>query len=184
MGRKRGHDATGRARGEARHVRLYYWLLECPAWRDLNPVEQALYLLLCQRYNGANNGRLGLSVRDAGEALHVGKNTAARAFQGLQVHGFVVMVRKGHFDRKQRHASEWKLTAFDCDVTGEPASKAFMRWGREGKHGPSHGTDGPSGGTIIAKATAQTPRKQPPGPSHGTVRARSTPSTVPPQGHI
>jgi hypothetical protein len=26
---------------------------------------------------------------------------------------------------------EWRLTWWSCDVTGELASKAFMRWGRE-----------------------------------------------------
>jgi hypothetical protein len=40
-------------------------------------------------------------------------------------------VTKGAFSRKSPHASEWRLTFNSCDVTGELASKAFMRWGRE-----------------------------------------------------
>ena len=132
-------------------MRLYYWLLESPAWRSLTAVERALYLELCQRYNGVNNGRLGLSVRDAGEAVHVSKNTAARALRRLEKRGFVETVRRGHFDRKKRHASEWRLTEYKCDVTGAPPSKIFMRWGREGKAGPSGGTVGPSDGTPTLK---------------------------------
>jgi hypothetical protein len=30
-----------------------------------------------------------------------------------------------------RHATEWLLPWWSCDVTGEPASKKFMSWGRE-----------------------------------------------------
>ena len=184
MARKRRHDATGRTRGEQRHVRLYYWLLESPAWRSLNSIERALYLELCQRYNGANNGRLGLSVRDAGEAIGVSKNTAARALQTLVERGFIEMIRKGHFDRKVRHASEWRLTALGCDVTGELASKVFMRWGRKEKAGPSDGTDGPTGGTARPPIAPQETRKQAHGPSHGTDTACSRLQQVPPQGHI
>jgi hypothetical protein len=40
-------------------------------------------------------------------------------------------VTQGAFSRKSPHASEWRLTFNTCDVTGELAGKAFMRWGRE-----------------------------------------------------
>ena len=54
-----------------------------------------------------------------------------RAFAELQERGFIELVTKGAFSRKSPHASEWRLTFNTCDVTGELASKAFMRWGRE-----------------------------------------------------
>ena len=57
--------------------------------------------------------------------------TAQRAFAELQDRGFIELVTKGAFSRKAPHASEWRLTFNTCDVTGELASKAFMRWGRE-----------------------------------------------------
>jgi hypothetical protein len=166
MGRK--HRADGRSHGEARHVRLYHWFLESPAWCSLKAIDQALYLKLCQRYNGGNNGRLGLSVRDAGEALHVSKNTASRAFQTLEDRGFIEPIRRGHFDRKKRHASEWRLTEYKCDVTGEDASKRFMRWGREEKPGPSGGTVGPSDGTPALKKGSFEARNHPHSPPRGT----------------
>ena len=31
-------------------------------------------------------------------------------------------------DLKKRHASEWRLTAFGCDVTSALPTKDFMRW--------------------------------------------------------
>jgi hypothetical protein len=29
------------------------------------------------------------------------------------------------------HASEWRLTWWPCDVTGELSSKRFMNWGKQ-----------------------------------------------------
>jgi hypothetical protein len=137
--RNRGHDATGRSMREQRHVRLYHWLLESPAWTALGAPERALYVALAQRYNGSNNGQISLAIRSAGEAIGVSKNTAHRAFQRLIDLGFVDVVTKGHFDRKMRHASEWRLTEYACNVTNEPASKRFMRWGMEKKPVPHVG---------------------------------------------
>ena len=42
---------------------------------------------------------------------------------------------KGAFSRKAPHATEWRLTWWSCDVTGELASKKFMSWGREKQNG-------------------------------------------------
>lgn len=142
------HNKTGRSKGEPRHVRLYHWLMQSDAWRTLAPAAKALYLELGFRYNGSNNGRIGLSVRDAGDALQVSKATAARAFAELEQRGFVETVRKGHFDRKKRHATEWRLTEHRCDVSDTPATKAFMRWGRENIAGPSRETVSISSETV------------------------------------
>ena len=43
----------------------------------------------------------------------------------------LLRVTKGAFSRKAPHATEWRLTWWSCDVTGELASKKFMSWGRE-----------------------------------------------------
>jgi DNA-binding transcriptional regulator YhcF (GntR family) len=72
-----------------------------------------------------------LSVRRASQRCNVARGTAWRAFAELQERGFIELVTKGVFSRKSPHASEWRLTFNSCDVTGELASKAFMRWGRE-----------------------------------------------------
>ena len=74
---------------------------------------------------------LGLSVRRASERCNIAKGTAARALLELQERGFIECMKKGAFSRKAPHASEWRLTWWGCDVTGDLPSKAFMRWGRE-----------------------------------------------------
>src|SRR6266446_3408822 len=82
-------------------------------------------------HDGTNNGRLGLSVRRASERCRIARGTAQRALVELQDRGFVDCMTKGAFSRKAPHATEWRLTWWSCDVTGELASKKFMNWRRE-----------------------------------------------------
>lgn len=113
----------------ADHIRLYAWLMESAAWKDLTPHARALYVLLKAQYKGMNNGRIILSIRQVSESLHISKTTAAEAFKELVAHGFVEVVIRGSFGgRKDGRATEWRLTEHKCDVSGDLASKAFLRW--------------------------------------------------------
>jgi hypothetical protein len=94
----------------------------------MTPAARAIYLELATLYNGRNNGRLYLSVRDAASRTNVAKDTAGKAFKLLTANGFIECASLGAFSRKDPHASEWRLCAHSCDRTNSPASKAFMRW--------------------------------------------------------
>jgi len=107
-------------------------MLDCAAWRHLTPAARAVYLEVARLYNGGNNGFLALSVRNAAERCNINKDTAGRALEALKTHGFIECVSPGGFSRKNRHASEWRLTGEVCDRTGTQPSKAFMRWSPEG----------------------------------------------------
>jgi hypothetical protein len=123
-------NRTGRGGKTLRHVRLYHWMTSSPAWRDLNAVARAIYCEMAKRYagDGSNNGRLPYSVREAAAELKVGLATASRALKSLEERGFIVPVTKGAFSLKKRHATEWRLTEFPCDVTHAVPTKDFMRW--------------------------------------------------------
>jgi biotin operon repressor len=116
--------------GEPRHVRLYHWFMRTEAWRALDCVARCAYVELAQRYAGAgtNNGRLPFSLREMSEALNISKTTAQRAMQQLEGRGFIVRTKLGAFSLKERHASEWRLTEFGCDVTGALPTKEFATW--------------------------------------------------------
>jgi DNA-binding transcriptional MocR family regulator len=79
-------------------------------------------------YDGMNNGRLGMSVRMLADRCHIARGTVRVALEELQDRGFIECVTKGTFSRKVQHASEWRLTAWPCHVTGNTATKAFMSW--------------------------------------------------------
>ena len=126
-----------------RYVRLTHRMMQTQAWRSLDGVARAIYLELAALYNGRNNGSVGLSVRQAAQAVGVSKATAARAMLLLQDRGFIAAVSKGRFDRS-RHATEWRLTEFKCDLTGQPASRDFDLWHTADilPLRPQRGTDG------------------------------------------
>jgi hypothetical protein len=116
-------------RAEERFVRLTHGMMQSQAWRSLDGNARAIYIEMAMLYcgPGTNNGRIGFSVRQAARAIHVSKDTAARAMSHLQDRGFIVGVTKGSFVRK-RHATRWRLTEFKCDLTGQPASRDFETW--------------------------------------------------------
>jgi DNA-binding transcriptional MocR family regulator len=100
------------------------------AWHDLNAVARAIYCEMAKRYagDGSNNGRLPYSIREAAAELRISRTTASRALNSLEDHGFIVAITKGAFSLKKRHATEWRLTEFPCDVTHTVSTKDFMRW--------------------------------------------------------
>ena len=144
MRRRNSADRTGRSKKAARHVRLYYWLMQTAAWKSLSGNQRAIYIEMASRYDGSNNGRIVYSVREAAQALHIGKATAARDLIVLEERGFIVVMARGAFNVKLKLATEWRLTEFNCDVTGALPTKEFAKWSRKNlEHGLTtdrHGT--------------------------------------------
>ena len=136
MRRRNSADRTGRSKKPARHVRLYYWLMQTAAWKSLSGNQRAIYIEMASRYDGSNNGRIVYSVREAAQALHIGKATAARDLIVLEERGFIVVMVRGAFNVKLKLATEWRLTEFNCDVTGTLPTKEFAKWSPQN---PEHG---------------------------------------------
>jgi hypothetical protein len=111
-----------------RHVMLFHHMLDSQAWKSLGVIPRAVYLDMAKRYYGTNNGRIGYSIRCAVDELHIGNATAKRALDVLEDRGFIVATKRGAFSLKQRHATEWRLTAYPCESTNGLSTKDFMRW--------------------------------------------------------
>ena len=163
---KRGRpmDRTGRSIGGASYVGLHRWMLRSEAWKHASLGARCLLIELYDLYNGANNGALYLSIRDAAKRLKVGKNKANSLFAELERLGFIRVKERGAFSLKARHASSWVLTEFSAG--GQLPSKDFMRWPPQQNQNPipRGGTDGPSPGDreTLTRPTAGTV-----GPSFG-----------------
>jgi hypothetical protein len=67
-------------------------------------------------------------VRDAARKLNTGMRQAITAFHELEEKGFIKARQRGAFQWKQRMATCWLLTEYDCDVTGHGPTKGFMKW--------------------------------------------------------
>lgn len=129
MGRRNFGSKHGKEGGPP-FVQMFHWVLGCDAWRDLGPNSQAAYFALKRYYNGGNNGSIGLSCRQAAEAIAMSPATASRALQNLVAHGFIIEVTKGVVGRGSGYnlATEWLLTECYDDRHGKPATKLFMQW--------------------------------------------------------
>ena len=172
----RKHRRLG-SKGGARFVKLYHWLLQSHAWRSASLAARCLLIEVWRRHNGVNNGEIAFSVREAAEALGIGKNTANRAFRELEDKGFLNARERGSFHWKGGPATTWELTA---EPLGErPASKEFMRRQPEIQNPvPERGTTGPLQRDRDTLTTAQTTPKTPPTvPRRGT----NTPRHGPPE---
>lgn len=179
-------NKTGRSKGESRHVRLYHWLMQTPAWRSLDATARAIYVEMAARYGGpgSNNGRISYSVREAAVSLRVGKSTAGRSLERLQQRGFIVPMKIGAFSLKVRHATEWRLTEFPCDVTHALASKDFMRWSPEIQNTvPPQTSKVPTAAPIGTHSGTDVARMSRNGTCNGTDTPRRRRPSVPIAGH-
>lgn len=125
---------SSRSRKQSRHnggppfVQLFFSMMDKPAFRILSPEAKAAYLLFKRRYNGRNNGSIGVSARDMGEWLCKSKSTGARAIRELEEKGFVVCSRASAFSLKTKLAAEYRLTEYRCDLTNNLPTRDYEHW--------------------------------------------------------
>lgn len=137
----------GRSGSEPRHVRLYEWMLQSPAWQSLDVYERALYVEFKARYNGVNNGNIAFSGDEMAAAMNCSNRPADRALKTLLERGFVKVSQKGNFSWKvagdgKRRATTYTLTEYSLDWpdrSAMPATKDFMRWPFEDQKKNSRG---------------------------------------------
>ena len=122
-----GINRKGRSKSAERFVKLDYYVLDSPAYCSLRSVSRALLVEIWKRYNGSNNGEIGFSVRDAAEALGVGKDTVCRAFDELIDRGFLIVRADASFTLKEKLAREFEITAL-------PLGDKLATWKAEEKN--------------------------------------------------
>jgi hypothetical protein len=83
----------------------------------------------CKSRVGSNNGRIAMSARVLAKRLGVGPTTAARATRDLITYGFLEIAKSSSFSGKRR-ATEYLLTHFKDDITGDLPTRAFQNIGK------------------------------------------------------
>lgn len=119
-------DATGRSKSGQKHIRLYEWELNCPAYQALSVYGRAALVELRRRFNGSNNGNIVLSVRQAAAALGCHRDTASKALDDCVATGWVKRNTRAGFNWKSGIATTWYLT--NEKVGDVAATKDYMRW--------------------------------------------------------
>jgi hypothetical protein len=97
-----------------RFVLLRESLLASTNYQSLPPPQVSLLIEFARRFNGFNNGNIRISIDEAKTVAHSGQAVATRAFEGLEVHGFIRRLQHGTFDfqSKADRDSRWELTEF------------------------------------------------------------------------
>jgi hypothetical protein len=129
MRRRRGKTLPNGRNEMRQFVMLEHWVLKTEAFRSLSVGARSLILELLLRFNGVNNGRIGLGEREAAIALNRSRPAVRGYFRELQQLGFIVCARAGGFNMKvptDRRASEWRLTWLPTETC--PATKEFVSW--------------------------------------------------------
>jgi hypothetical protein len=91
---------------------LTHSMVDSPAFRALSPNAVALFVHMLRRYNSFNNGDIVFSCREASKLLHIGKDTAGRAFDDLMEKGFIGIGRDSSFTLKSKESRRWILTCW------------------------------------------------------------------------
>jgi hypothetical protein len=83
------------------------------------------YIEIAQLYDSTNNGRLAMSVRRLAGLIPCNKDSPV--LRELEDAGLIETVKLGRYTREgeERTASEYRLTDFRCDVTGEPPTRTY-----------------------------------------------------------
>ena len=114
------------------HVRLYWELLDSPAWNCLAATDQRAYIALVRRLTGSNNGDLCLTATQAKHHGIRSKTTLAKCLRALVAVGLIVITREGGCTRGgQRLPTLYAITsepAFELPKKFIEARKATNEW--------------------------------------------------------
>jgi hypothetical protein len=122
----KGHNKTGRSNKGERHIRIPHYVLESSAYRSLSLAARAALVEALAFYKGDNNGWLGLPARTLADRMGVGKSTVARALRELEDIGFLECMGIGIFKRRDRKASEYRITFLPCERGNMRKTNEFM----------------------------------------------------------
>ena len=109
---------------EEQFKRLRHAMLASDAWRALSGNAIKVYLELCRRYDGRNNGQIHLSQAEAARLLFISKSSVKRALNLLAKLGFVKYATRGSF--YGRRAATFILT--DCTYQGHQPTNEWRAW--------------------------------------------------------
>jgi hypothetical protein len=128
MGRgKQRADHRADLRGKP-FVGLPAAVLYSAAYQALSPTPRCILMELLGRFNGYNNGKIGMSYREMADRLGTKSlKSIGPAIIDLHSHGFLDVTAEGKW--KQREARLYRLTFISSGSNGQiPATNDYARW--------------------------------------------------------
>ena len=79
----------------APHVRIYFAMMESPAWKSVSSTAHDIYLEMLKEYRGRPENRFSLSYSQLQDQYRFGKSRISAALRALERFGFIDVLEKG-----------------------------------------------------------------------------------------
>lgn len=115
------------------HVRLYWSILDSPAWRTLTHADVRVYLALRRKLGRTNNGDINATLAEMKHAGISSSSTLSAALHRLEALGFIEKTRQGGIAAGGKLCSLYRFTdepTFDIAKAGVRAGAATNEWRR------------------------------------------------------
>jgi hypothetical protein len=115
------------------HVRLYWAILDSPAWRMLTHADVRVYLSLRRKLGRTNNGDINATLAELKHAGISSSSTLASALRRLELLGFIEKTRQGGIANGGKLCSLYRFTdepTFEIKKAGVLAGAATNEWQR------------------------------------------------------
>lgn len=115
------------------HVRLYWTILDSPAWRALSHADVRVYLAMRRKLGRTNNGDINATLADLRHAGISSSSTLSAALHRLEAVGFIAKTRQGGITFGGKLCSLYRFTdveTFDIAKAGVKAGPPSNDWQR------------------------------------------------------
>lgn len=115
------------------HVRVYWSILDSPAWRTLTHADVRVYLALRRKLGRTNNGDINATLAEMKHAGISSSSTLSTALHRLEALGFIEKTRQGGIAHGGKLCSLYRFTdepTYDIAKAGVRAGPATNEWQR------------------------------------------------------
>jgi hypothetical protein len=115
------------------HVRLYWAILDSPAWRVLTHADVRVYLALRRKLKQTNNGDINATLTEMRHAGISSSSTLSSALRRLEALGFIGKTRQGGIAFGGKLCSLYRFTdepTFDIAKAGVRSGPATNEWSK------------------------------------------------------
>lgn len=141
MGYRHNYDPN------SHYIRIMNFDYDTPAFQSLSCTARCLLLEFDRRFDGRNNGRITLPIKEAARRLHVGSKKIQAALLELKRTKFIVVTSEGSFAPGARNPALYELTT--RPINGHDARTPFRSW-RDNGSGPKRSS---RRAPLVLKAT-------------------------------
>jgi len=116
------------------HVRLYWEIIDSPAWLALGWAAQGIYIAMRRQLKGTNNGDISATLSHLRHYRVRSSSTLAGALRALEVVGLIAKTRQGHIACGAKVCNLYRFTdqaVYDIPklgITRQPATNEWKAW--------------------------------------------------------